>query len=640
MRVRTHLISMPWAQPDFPSIQIASLKGHLDRVLQSHDDCLTHSAFFAILHEFKGRTFQEFFRSVEAYGEYIYMLLYLRRFGPSQFRNRTTIARLLKSLRTPEAKPLSLHLLSGLERATCRFLNSQVAPKLLAKGLNLIGFTLNFHQVYASLYAAEHLRHRFEDRQFFFVYGGCAASLPSVYNLLVDLGVPGVVVIGEGEKKLECLVRALAGHPSAEPELALSVVAGLDPGIIVIGEKVDLTSCDPAYHSSQLTALNDLALPDYDEYFATLRRACADEKVYAAFRAETPVLVEGSRGCFGKCDFCALSRTWRGYRRRSGEQVARDTLALTRKYHTARVMFVDNVCSTWAGDYARTLVQAGIRQKSFMELRANYPEQFWTLLALAGVQSVQVGVEALSSPLLKAIGKGTTVLQNLAVQKYLAELGMWPNNHLITHHPASTLSDIRETRRILDLVSHWGPFRPTQFELMAGSPFYRGLSQTQRLALKPLRSFRLQRQAARYALDSSFEVPACLAPDARVRRAWSALDRHCARRLAKHQAKWPRLEVVRLGPETLRITDTRNGKIRVDEFHAAAARVYDACHCGLKLGEICQATDLSPKVVKGALAKFLQLKLMLQVDDHYISLAMRPRDELLSRFFVKPSTLS
>lgn len=86
MRVRTHLLAMPWAQPDTPSIQLACLEAHLDRAWQGHSDCRAYSAFFSILHDFKGGTFLEFFRGVEEYREYIYLPLYLRRFGPPEFR--------------------------------------------------------------------------------------------------------------------------------------------------------------------------------------------------------------------------------------------------------------------------------------------------------------------------------------------------------------------------------------------------------------------------------------------------------------------------------------------------------------------------------------------------------------------------
>jgi radical SAM superfamily enzyme YgiQ (UPF0313 family) len=390
---------------------------------------------------------------------------------------------------------------------------------------------------------------------------------------------------------------------------------------------------NPAHYATQVKALADLALPDYDEYFAALRTACADQEAYAALRVATDVLVEGSRGCFASCDFCGLNRVWQGFRTHSADQVLRDTVALTMRHRTSQVVFVDNVCDAWAERYARMLVQRGMRHESFMELRANHPERFWTLLALAGLRNVQVGIEAVSSPLLKAIGKGTTVMHNLAAHKYLSELGIWPTNHLMTHHPASTMADVRETCRILRDIPHWGRFRPTRFELMAGSPLYEGLSRDERAALRPARRFRLPSGAARYALEYAFEMPETLNPGRDVMRAWSAFARQYTRELARHEADRPRLDVVRIAPDTLRITDTRHGQLRYHDISGDAARIYDACHAALTLDQIARATGLSPETVSAHLARFLRLRLVLRVDDSCLSLALRSRDQLLLRFF-------
>jgi hypothetical protein len=318
--------------------------------------------------------------------------------------------------------------------------------------------------------------------------------------------------------------------------------------------------------------------------------------------------------------------------------VLRSTLALTRRHRTSKVVFVDNVCNAWAEDYARMLVRGGIRQRMFMELRADRPEPFWTLLALAGVEGVQVGVEALSAPLLKAIGKGTRVVHNLATQKYLSELGIFPNNLLITHHPASTLADVRETRRILAQVPHWSAFYPIEFLLEPGSRLYAGLGRQARATLKQTRCFRLPPGADRYALEYAFEIPASLRPPRDVMRAWSAFTRQYERTLARHQASQPRLDVAKVAPDTLRITDARNGRMLVRDFSGDAAKIYDACHAGLKLGEINEATGLSPDSVRAGLALFVRLKLVLRVEDWYLSLALRPRDELLRRFFATAQT--
>lgn len=631
MRVRTHLVAMPWASPDAPSLQLGSLKAYLER-LEPRPDCRAYSAYFSILHELRGSGFKELFRSTAIWGEYLYQALYLRRFGPASARGRPAFLRLLKALRGPPEPP-SAAMLDRLERATCRYLDSKLGPALLQRGLNVVGFTLSYDQVYASLYAAEHLRRRFPDRELLFLHGGSSPSFPPVYRLLCELRAPGWVVLGEGERKLERVVRALEALPPGGADRAGAALAGLDAGVVRIGEEVDLGAGAPAWHAGQIEDLSELPPPDYDEYYATLRGACADEQAFAAYQAETTIAVEGSRGCFGRCDFCAQNRSWDGFRKRSADEVLNTTLELCKKYRTVNVQFVDNVCDTWAEAYARKVVEAGLHQRSLLELRAHHPEEFWTLLALAGVEFVQIGVEALSTPLLRSMGKGSTAVQNLAAHKILGELGILSSNNLMTHHPASTLADVAETRRVLREIPHWSPFELTRFRLQAGSPLHERLTPEQRAALKTTgSSFRLPREVARTLCEFTHRLPPALDPGSRVLRAWSAFKREYQKVMALPEDRRPRMEVIRVAPDTLHITDTRDGDLRCLELQGNAARVYDACHRGLRVEQIVQAAGLGAAAVEAEIRRLRRERLVLKVDESWLALALRPRDELLRRF--------
>jgi hypothetical protein len=139
---------------------------------------------------------------------------------------------------------------------------------------------------------------------------------------------------------------------------------------------------------------------------------------------------------------------------------------------------------------------------------------------------------------------------------------------------------------------------------------------------------------ARYALEYAYEMPERLNPGRDVIRAWSAFARQYARDLARHRAEGPRLDVVRIAPDTLRITDTRRGQMRHYDLSGDAARVYDACHAGVRLDAVARTTGLSREAITAALERLLRLKLVLRVDGAYLSLALRSRDELVRRFFV------
>lgn len=626
MRVRTHLVSMPWSPPESPSIQLGALKAHLARAMP-RADCRVHSAFFGILHDVRGPGLYRYHRAMAPHGEHAYLPLFLRRFGPPRFRGRGAFLRLVRRLGKASGRPLSARSLDALEAATRRYLDERVGPGLVAGGLNLVGFTLNNDQVYASLYAAEHLRHTHPGRRLLFVYGGCSASHPAVYALLRQLRLPGLVVVGEGEGKLELLVRALEGLSPVAAGDALAAASDLDPGIVRIGEAVDLGARDQARRATQLADLRDLPLPDYDEYFAALEAACRDRRTSAAFRASTLVLLEGSRGCFGRCDFCGLNRTWRGFRTRTGRRNLDAAGALMRRYGTSRIEFVDSLCDGWAEEYAAAALRDGIRQRSPMEMRADHPERLWTLLALAGTPSVQIGVEALSAPLLRAMGKGTTVVQNLAAHKCLAELGIETTSNLVIWHPASTLADVRETRRILRQVPHWGPFWPVRFALMAGSVLYHQLTREERAALRPLHASRLPEAVASWALGESFEVPRRFLPPAAVRRAWDRFAVEYQESVFRQRKRPERMDVVRVAPGTLRITDTRGGAMLIHELSGNAAAVHDSCHAGATAEGIARATGLPPLSVAAELRRLLRARLVMRVEEHYLALALRGRDE-------------
>jgi hypothetical protein len=58
-------------------------------------------------------------------------------------------------------------------------------------------------------------------------------------------------------------------------------------------------------------------------------------------------------------------------------------------------------------------------------MRANVRSHEFVLLWEAGLTSVQIGIEALSTSLLNRIGKGTTTIQNLHAMRLCASLA-WP----------------------------------------------------------------------------------------------------------------------------------------------------------------------------------------------------------------------
>ena len=77
--------------------------------------------------------------------------------------------------------------------------------------MNVVGFTVVYDQIYASIFAASYLRDRYPGFKFLFLFGGYSVTIPKVAEIFARLQVPGLFVIGEGERKLEMIARTLIG---------------------------------------------------------------------------------------------------------------------------------------------------------------------------------------------------------------------------------------------------------------------------------------------------------------------------------------------------------------------------------------------------------------------------------------------
>ena len=90
----------------------------------------------------------------------------------------------------------------------------------------------------------------------------------------------------------------------------------------------------------------------------------------------------------------------------------------------------------------------------------------------AGMQEVQIGIEALSTRLLKKINKGTTTIQNIEIMKHCEMTGITNSSNLILYFPGSDQKDVDETLRNLDFVLCFRPLKIVHFWLGLGSPVW------------------------------------------------------------------------------------------------------------------------------------------------------------------------
>jgi Radical SAM superfamily len=638
MRTVLHLVAMPWSHPQLPSPQLAALKAYVDAALGDSLRSATFSAFLDIVIDERHGRVRNYHREFGEFGEYIYFLICYRRFlrKDGHFR-RISFDRLLFSLNRSmpaDQSHVTRKLLGTLERKTRRYVDKVLTKSLRKRALNVVGFTLSSVQLYASIYCARYLQERYPEFRCLFVFGGEMVNLPKVKAVLKHFEIRGLAVVGEGEKKLEMILRTCMAMPTAEVDSIISELASTIVGTYDIqSDAVNLYEFDTGMLRNQVARMEDLPLPSFDEYFASVRRSLRVRHLRSEFSADISLALEGSRGCcYGKCDFCDIKRSWNGFRTASAEWIADRVFMLTSKHRCRRIQFVDCSCDAWAGRYAEILIDAGIKIGGLMELRASHPQQFWTKLSLAGIDHIQIGVEALAPRLLAAMNKGTTVSQNVRVLKWLKELGIESWSNIITHHPKSTLEDIKVTKQILPQIAHFDRLDIANFALMMSSPIDETLIAEERRQLVERHACTWPKSVSPYLVRySQFELPARL-EDGAVMCAWDEFVSWEQNRFDRY-GKRAAMTQTRCEPRQLVIVDSRWGEPREYFLKGDSAIVYDACHQGRTLDELRQATRFTETLIRRELDQLLKAKLLLEVDGGFLALALRPRDELVCSYF-------
>lgn len=445
------LIAPPWSLYSRPSIQIGALKAfvrsrfpslpaaahHLHLMVAeavgfrryhavSERTWLAESVFAALLYPERAETIGRFFRR-QAKGSRI--------LGPGDFEEILQRADLAVEGWLASTDWTRVRL-AGITSALCQF----------SSGL--------------------HIARRIKDRspRTTVVLGGPAFSTASAPAALALFPEIDAVVIGEGELPLAHLV-----HHHVREGLKLEELPPL-PALLSRFVQPPLAA-DPVFH--QLENLDHLPHPDYDEYMQLL----AGFEPAKRFFPTLPV--ELSRGCWwqeevGGCAFCNLNQQWRGYRSKSGPRAAAEFDHLTRRHKTLGVALMDNVLPReGVGATFRAVADLGKDLNLFAEIRATASFAELKALHAAGLRRVQIGIEALSTRLLRKLRKGASAIQNLEAMKHCERLGIVNLANLITGFPASDEQDVRETLRNLEFALPFHPLSGVEFWVGLGSPVWR-----------------------------------------------------------------------------------------------------------------------------------------------------------------------
>ncbi|MEJ2165539.1 MAG: RiPP maturation radical SAM C-methyltransferase [Desulfobacterales bacterium] len=456
------LISTPWPLYNRPSIQLGTLKAYLQ---VKHPEVQVDARHFYLkLAEALGYKCYQLVSERTWLAESIYAVLLF----PERFE---TIERLFdREVRSkPRLKEAGLkNIAARVQTTTDAFINS-----LHLDNYMLAGFSVSLCQLTSSLYFIKRLKQKFP--ALIAVVGGSTFSGPAAEKIFKSFPEVDMVINGEGELPLSRLVGCLKA--SSRPDDLPSIAGVVRPASAAKNED------KPAVN--QLRSLDLLPPPDYDDYFALL-------KSFAPDKAFFPVLpVETSRGCWWQktasdrrstpekpqraagCAFCNLNLQWQGYRRKDPVRAAHEIDQLTGRYQTLAVSIVDNVLPAKSTrELFKKLACLKKDLNLFAEIRAGTPASALEAMKDAGMQELQIGIEALSTSLLQKLHKGTRVIQNLEIMRNCEALGIVNRSNLMLHFPGSDEQDVAETLGNLEFALPFRPLQTVNFWLGLGSPVW------------------------------------------------------------------------------------------------------------------------------------------------------------------------
>jgi ribosomal peptide maturation radical SAM protein 1 len=491
------------------------------------------------------------------------------------------------------------------------------AERICGAGYDVVGFSCTFEQNVASFALARQLKRLRPD--LVTVFGGANFDDEMGPEYLRVLSCIDYAVIGEGDVVFPLLLARLAAGRSP---VGLPGVRGRS-GDAVTGHGTGPMVAD----------LNALPLPDFDEYFATLRRL-GQRKVLGGLLPK--LLYESSRGCWWgekhHCTFCGLNRLTMRYRSRAPDRVLADLTALAGRYRVAAIDTVDNIIDMgYFGSLCQQLSEAPWDPNLFYELKANMTRAQIRLLRQAGILRIQPGLESLSSHVLALMRKGTTMLINTHVLKWASYYGITVLWGIITGFPGETDRDYEEQIELIPSLYHLPPPQacgPVWLERF--SPFF-----TEDFPVREVRPREAYRfiypvpgiDLAKTAYFFDYTADGLASPQVYER---------LGEAVAQWQARWdpaaatprPSLGYAR-GPGWITISDTRGEvpqRITIGGWRAAAyLYCEDKAHSAARVAAGLAAQGLSgvgPDDVAPFLRTCVSRRLMVTEQGRYLSLAL------------------
>ena len=205
--------------------------------------------------------------------------------------------------------------------------------------------------------------------------------------------------------------------------------------------------------------LNDLPVPDYEEYF----QHAEDLGILPRVGHRNIWLpIETARGCWWgakhHCTFCGLNGTAMSFRSKSPDRVLDELASQARRYRSFRFEAVDNIMDmAYLTKLFPVLVENETGYEIFYEVKASLRREQLRLMAQAGVTHIQPGIESLSSNVLRLMRKGVRAIQNVNLLRWAQYYDMHVDWNLLWGFPGETEQDYAEQAAAMPHLLHLQP---------------------------------------------------------------------------------------------------------------------------------------------------------------------------------------
>ena len=164
-----------------------------------------------------------------------------------------------------------------------------------------------------------------------------------------------------------------------------------------------------------------------------------------------------SRGCMGSCTFCSSWKVWKGYRSRSGKNVAREIAFLVRKYKAKHIYLSDD---SFGGDkkavieFCQEILKRKIKVAIETNLRVDtIDEQILGWMKRAGFYLLIYGVESGSPRMLKKVNKKIELRQIKNAFRLTQKVGIRTSALMMYGLPGERQTDLLASDALLKKIN-------------------------------------------------------------------------------------------------------------------------------------------------------------------------------------------